>query len=144
VAQATQSWIADLVARSCRKLARSIPIALYRGVARRRRIKRDAGPVVPDTKEDILRRRARRAAKSGDHRKAAVALRELVALEGDAKSWTQLGDTLRRARRPKEAIRALKQALWLHRQAGEELRARTVARMLVELDPFDQKHARYA
>ncbi len=95
-------------------------------------------------KSDILRRRARRATQKGDHRKAAVALRELVALEGDAKSWTLLGDTLRRARRPREAIRALKQACWLHRQAGADLRARTVARMVVELDPFDEKVARYA
>jgi hypothetical protein len=38
----------------------------------------------------------------------------------------------------------LKQAHWLHRQAGADLRARTVARMLVELDPFDEKHAHFA
>ncbi len=93
-----------------------------------------AAPASND-KTEILRRRARRAARSGDHRKASVALRELVALEGDAKSWTQLGDALRRARRPKEAIRALKQAQWLHRRAGAELRARTVGQMLFELDP---------
>jgi Flp pilus assembly protein TadD len=97
-----------------------------------------------DSPTDILRRRARRATRDGDHRRAAVALRELVALEGDAKSWTLLGDSLRRARRPHEAIGALKQALWLHRQGGASLRARTVARMLVALDPHDPKHARFA
>jgi hypothetical protein len=114
--------------------------------ARRAYAQKQAGPIAAPSNEktEILRRRARRATRKGDHRKAAVALRELVALEGDAKSWTLLGDTLKRARRPREAIRALKQACWLHRQAGADLRARTVARMLVELDPFDEKHAHIA
>lgn len=120
-------------------------MALLSGMARRRRRTRaEAGATIPDSRTDILQRRARRATKKGEHRKAAVALRELVALRGDAKSWTLLGDTLRRARRPSEAVTALKQALWLHRKAGSDLRARTVARMLVELDPFDQKTAKYA
>jgi tetratricopeptide (TPR) repeat protein len=98
----------------------------------------------PDSPTDVLRRRAHRAKCKGDHRKAIVALRELVAITGDAKSWTLLGDSLRRARKPGEAIGALKQALWLHRRAGASLRARTVARMLVDLDPHDDKHVRFA
>lgn len=97
-----------------------------------------------DTKEDVLRRRARRLARAGDYRKAALALRERVAFLGDAASWTTLGDMLRRARRTPDAIQAFKQALYLHRQAGSEGRARTVARMIVALDPLDAQASRLA
>lgn len=90
-------------------------------------------PFADDTPTALLRRRARKALKKGEHRKAAVVFRELIALDGDAKTWTLLGDSLRRARRPAEATHALKQALYLHRQAGARLRARTVARLLSEI-----------
>ncbi len=96
-----------------------------------------------DERADILKRRARRHAKKGDYRKAALALRERVALTGDAASWVALGDMLRRARRVPEALTALRQGMYLHRQAGFEGRARTVARMIVALDPWDAKAARY-
>jgi hypothetical protein len=94
-----------------------------------------------DERADILKRRARRHAKKGDYRKAAVALRERVALTGDAASWVALGDMLRRARRTPEALNALRQGMYLHRRAGWEGRARTVARMIVALDPWDAKAA---
>lgn len=97
-----------------------------------------------DTREDMLRRRALRSARKGDYRKAAVALRERVALCGDAPSWVALGDMLRRARRMKEALHALKQGLYLHRRNGAHGRARTVARMIVALDPWDTQAARYS
>ena len=96
-----------------------------------------------DSREDILKRRAQRFARKGDYRKAALALRERVALTGDAASWVALGDMLRRARRVPEALNALRQGLYLHRKAGAEGRARTVARMIVALDPWDAKAARY-
>lgn len=96
-----------------------------------------------DTREDVLKRRAQRLARKGDYRKAALALRERVALTGDAASWVALGDMLRRARRVPEALTALRQGLYLHRRAGAEGRARTVARMIVALDPWDAKAARY-
>ncbi len=104
-------------------------------MARRRRGKLQlrTGVPVEDSPIDILRRRARKASKRGEHRKAAVVFRELIAHGGDAKTWTLLGDSLRRARRPAEAANALKQALYLHRQAGAPLRARTVARLLTEI-----------
>ncbi|MEQ9074011.1 MAG: hypothetical protein RLP09_09155 [Sandaracinaceae bacterium] len=92
-----------------------------------------------DSREDILTRRARRHARRGDYRKAALALRERVALRGDAASWVALGDMLRRARRVPEAVKALKQGMYLHRQRGAEGRVRTVARMLVALDPWHSR-----
>ncbi len=95
-----------------------------------------------DTREEMLKRRARRLARSGDYRKAALALREHVALRGDAASWVALGDMLRRARRVPEALNALRQGRYLHRKAGADGRARTVARMIVALDPWDAKAAR--
>jgi len=96
-------------------------------------------PAVAEGRGEILRRRARRLARKGHHRKAAVALRELVALEADAATYALLGDMLRRARRGPEAVEALRQSLWLHRRAGAERRARTVARLIVAIDPFDAK-----
>ncbi|HEY8428897.1 MAG TPA: hypothetical protein VIL20_11005 [Sandaracinaceae bacterium] len=96
-----------------------------------------------DERESTLKRRAQRLARKGDYRKAALALRELAALTGDAAAWVALGDMLRRARRVPEALQALRQGMYLHRRAGAEGRARTVARMIVALDPWDAKAARY-
>lgn len=92
---------------------------------------------------DLLKRRAQRLARKGEYRKAAIALREHAALSGDACAWVALGDMLRRAHRTPEAIRALRQGMYLHRQAGAEGRARTVARMIVALDPWDARAAEY-
>ncbi|HJL17820.1 MAG TPA: hypothetical protein RMH99_19300 [Sandaracinaceae bacterium LLY-WYZ-13_1] len=97
-----------------------------------------------DTHEEILERRARRHARRGEYRKAALALRERAALVDDAKTWVALGDMLRRAGRAREALRALKQGMYRHRRAGASGRARTVARMIVALDPWDAKAARAA
>lgn len=96
-----------------------------------------------DDRESVLKRRARRLARKGDYRKAALALRERAALRGDAASWVALGDMLRRARREREALEALKQGMFLHRRAGAPGRVRTVARMIVALDPWDAKAVRY-
>lgn len=96
-----------------------------------------------DSKEAILKRRARRCARKGDYRGAAVALKKRVSLVDDAPSWVQLGDMLRRARREHEALRALKQALYRHRRAGALGRVRTVARMIVAIDPLDPQATRY-
>lgn len=83
-----------------------------------------------DTKEDVLKRRARRHARRGDYRKAAIALREHAALTDRAASWVALGDMLRRARRMPDAIHAFKQGIYLHRRRGALRRAQTVERML--------------
>jgi uncharacterized protein HemY len=83
-------------------------------------------------------------AREGDYRKAALALRELTAHQPDARSYALLGDMLRRAGRDREAIAALKEAMWRQRQAGASGRVRTLARMILAIDPSDAKVARLA
>lgn len=102
-------------------------------MAKRRRKLRAARVFEPTDRGQALKHRARRHARRGDWHKAAVALREAVALGGDAASWTLLGAMLRRARREAEAAQAFKQAEWLHRRAGAPRRAAAVARLLVAL-----------
>lgn len=92
----------------------------------------------------VLRRRANRHARRGEYRKAALALRQLAALRGDAASWVALGDMLSRARRPEEAVVAFRRGLWLHRQAGATGRARTVARLILSIVPGDAHATRHA
>ena len=94
-------------------------------------------------RDDLLKRRALRLAAKGEYRKAALALRERAALVGDAASWVMAGAMLRRAHRDHEAIVALRQGLWLHERAGATQRARSVARVIVQLDPADKLARRY-
>lgn len=79
---------------------------------------------------EVLRRRAQGHARKGDHRKAAQTMRQVVALDEQARSWVGLGQALRRARRIDEAIRAFQQGIYLHRRAGHVKRAQTVARLI--------------
>lgn len=97
-----------------------------------------------DGQDDLLKRRALRLAARGEYRKAALALRERAALVGDAASWVMAGAMLRRARREDEALVALRQGLWLHHRAGAARRARSVARVIVQMDPSDMLARRYA
>ena len=97
-----------------------------------------------DASDDLLKRRALRLAAKGEYRKAALALRERAAVLGDAASWVMAGAMLRRAGRDGDAIAALKHGLWLHQRAGAALRARSVARVIAELDPADAVAKRYA
>ena len=91
---------------------------------------------------EVLRRRAQRLASKDEPRKAALALRELTARTDAAAHWVLLGDMLRRARRPDEALAALREGLWRHRQAGALGRARTVAALVLALDPTDSQAQR--
>ena len=94
--------------------------------------------------EEALWRRAARCARRGEHRKAALAMREAVALEPTAANYCRLGSMLDRAGRRSESVEALKQSLYLFRQADMNGRARTVARMILALDPHDRSAARAA
>ena len=85
-----------------------------------------------------LRRRAHRHARKGDLRKAAIALRQLAALGGEARYWVALGAVLSRGNKHSEAIDAWKQGLWLFKQSGANGRAATVAKLILELDPSDR------
>lgn len=91
-----------------------------------------------------LWRRAARCARRGEFRKAAVAMREAVAIDPTPASYTRLGCMLEKAGRRNEAVDALKQALFLFRQADLTGRARTVARMILALDPHDRSASRAA
>lgn len=94
--------------------------------------------------EGVLWRRAARCARRGDYRKAALAMREAVALEPTPANYCRLGATLERCGRRAEAVLALKQALYLFRQADLRGRARSVARMILVLDPQDPSASRAA
>ncbi|MFO0685769.1 MAG: hypothetical protein U0234_27170 [Sandaracinus sp.] len=82
----------------------------------------------------ILLRRARRLAKNGEHRKAALALRERAAITDDPATWVMAGAMWARARKNDDAIAALRHGMWLHQRAGSPARAKVVARILRELD----------
>ena len=88
-------------------------------------------------------RRARRMHRQGKPRKAAVALRELAARTEEPAHWVALGHALGQARREDEAVVALRQGMWLHQQRGADARARTVARLILDIDPSDRKAERY-
>lgn len=92
---------------------------------------------------ELLRRRAHKLASRGEFRKAALALRQRAGLVGDAASWVLAGAMLRRARRLDEAVAALRHGMWLHERAGASRRARSVARVLGEIDPHGKLVRRY-
>ncbi len=94
--------------------------------------------------EAALWRKAARCARRGEHRKAALAMREAVAIEPSAANYCRLGSMLDRAGRRGESVEALKQALFIFRQEDKGGRARTVARMILALDPQDRTAARCA
>jgi len=64
-------------------------------------------------------------------------MREVVALGGEARSWVRLGYLLARGKRDAQAVDALKQGLFLYRREGAAGRARTVAQMILRLDPAE-------
>lgn len=98
--------------------------------------------VALDDFAELLKRRAQRLASKGETRKAAIALRELTGRTDAAAHWVLLGDMLRRARRDDEALAALREGLWRHRQAGASGRARSVATLVLRLDPTDAQAQR--
>jgi Flp pilus assembly protein TadD len=96
------------------------------------------------TEEEIIERRARKLERKGEFRKAALALRKLAGNSGEPKHWVALGNLWRRARRRDQALDALRQGMFLHKRRGSSERARTVARMILELDPADSGAYRVA
>jgi Flp pilus assembly protein TadD len=75
--------------------------------------------------------------RKGDVRKAALALREAASLAGDGPAYVRLAWVLERMGKDDQALRALKQALYCFRHEEQRGRARTVARMILKLDPAD-------
>ncbi|HWB75960.1 MAG TPA: hypothetical protein VG755_13420 [Nannocystaceae bacterium] len=82
---------------------------------------------------DPLRRRCVRLAKSGQYRKAAIALAELAHREQDPATWVRLGAMLLRAGRIDAGIDALKQGQWLHRMRRNQKRAEVVAELIANV-----------
>ncbi|MET0595156.1 MAG: hypothetical protein ABW133_20820 [Polyangiaceae bacterium] len=92
-----------------------------------------AETVVVDRAGDLTSR-ALRLRRKGEHRRAAVALREACALdELNAARWVWLADTLGRVGKRDEAERALKQSLYLRQQGGEKAKANVVRSLLLQL-----------
>lgn len=107
---------------------------------RRRRIRNAPAEATDPARR--LRRRAAKFARRGDYRKAALSLRQLVCLDGTARSWVAFGAMLSRAKRYEEALEAYKQGLWLMRREGHDRRATTVARLILELSPNEPSASR--
>ena len=105
---------------------------------RRNHEEQDSDPV------RVLVRRAARWLRRGEERKAVVVLREAASLDASGASYTRLGYALMRAGKKDDALRALRQALYLFRHDDMRGRARTVARMILALDPMDATAQRRA
>ena len=84
-----------------------------------------------------LHRRAMRLIRRDDARKAVMLLREASALEPTGASFTRLGYALMCAGKQTEAMQAYKEALYSFRHDDMRGRARTVARMILAIDPAD-------
>lgn len=82
---------------------------------------------------DPLRRRCIKLAKTGQYRKAAVALAELAHREQDAATWVRLGVMLLRAGRVDNGIDALKQGMWLHKVSRNPQKAAVVQRLIARV-----------
>ena len=96
------------------------------------------------SEDEMIQRRTTRLARKGQYRKAALALRKLAGSSGEPRHWVALGHLWRRARRRDQALDALRQGMFLHKRRGADQRARTVARMILELDPADSGAFRVA
>jgi hypothetical protein len=91
----------------------------------------------PAKDTSVMHRRALRMLRKGDVRKAVMTLRESSALDPSGASYTRLGYALMCAGKSDEAVLALKHALYCFRHDDMRGRARTVARMILQLDPQD-------
>lgn len=98
----------------------------------------------PTDRLTTLRRRATRQLKQGEPRKAALTLREALVLAPSGANHVRLGHALKLAGKEREAVLAFKQALFLFRHAEMRPRARTVARLILALDPTDSAAQRRA
>jgi Flp pilus assembly protein TadD len=84
-----------------------------------------------------LNQRAARLLRKGELRKAALALREAASLSPHGPAFVRLAWVLERLGKHDEALQALRQALYCFRHDHQRGRARTVARMILKLDPGD-------
>jgi Flp pilus assembly protein TadD len=84
-----------------------------------------------DERIDRLARRGRKLRSQGEFRKAANAYGELTSVSPeDPRWWVLLAVMLHDARREAESAKALRQALWLFRRAGEMTRYASLTRWI--------------
>lgn len=91
-----------------------------------------------------LRTRAARLLRKQEPRKAALALREAAAMDPSGASFVRLAHVLLLTGKADEALHWLKQALYCFRHDDQRGRARTVARLILKLDPADASALRKA
>jgi tetratricopeptide (TPR) repeat protein len=84
-----------------------------------------------------LHRRAVRYRKKGESRKAAIALRQAAAFAPSGPAFVRLAQALSEAGKVAHALHALRQALYCFRHDDLRGKARTVARLILALDPSD-------
>lgn len=84
-----------------------------------------------------LRRRAARCMRRGETRKAVMALREAAARDPSGPSLVRLAHVLVLLGKREDALHALRQALYCFRHEAARGKARTVARLILRLDPAD-------
>jgi tetratricopeptide (TPR) repeat protein len=92
----------------------------------------------------VLRKRAARLLHKKEPRKAALALREAAALDPSGPGFVRLAHVLLITGKRDEALHCLKQALYCFRHDDQRGRARTVARLILKLDPGDASALRRA
>jgi Flp pilus assembly protein TadD len=85
-----------------------------------------------------LRQRATRLLRKGEFRKAVLALREAAGLDQSGASFVRLAHGLLLVEKRDEALHALRQALYCFRHDDQRGRARTVAGLILKLDPGDR------
>jgi Flp pilus assembly protein TadD len=99
-------------------------------------------PVLKETREQSLVRRAHRYRRRGEHRQAMLALREACHDSGQsARLWTLYAVACVRVRRVQDAKQALRQALWLRERDRDEARARVMRCLIDRLEQHDDRHA---
>jgi hypothetical protein len=92
----------------------------------------------------VLRKRAARLLHKKEPRKAALALREAAALDPSGPGFVRLAHVLLITGKRDDALHCLKQALYCFRYDDQRGRARTVARLILKLDPGDASALRRA
>ena len=108
----------------------------------REKYRRAVGGLSPDDRARNLERRAVRTARRGQFRKAIVMLRQAANIVEQPRTWVRLAHVLRQDGREGDAADALRRALWLHRHSGRHGRARTVAKLILAVDPECPQAAR--
>jgi Flp pilus assembly protein TadD len=92
-------------------------------------------PALPESREAILLRRARKHLTRGERRQAMLALREACYYTGqDPKLWALYGVQCWRMRRLDDAADALRQAIWLREREPNDRRAGALRALLGALE----------